>query len=72
MGCIYCNFDGECTLASEDCSTNPQGCDDNGDCMVESDPIPVDNCESYESDSMCHFCGADFNQGEDCTCGDSK
>lgn len=70
MGCIYSHA-GNCSMFSEDeVDGRPTGCDVGGGCMVEDDPVPADNCEYYESDSTCWKCGADYNQDEDCTCGD--
>ena len=79
VGCIFSdNTKGNCSLSSKD---HPiQGCNtDEYDeeeeaylCSVEGDPVPGDNCDSYESDSQCHQCGADYNAGEDCTCGEEE
>jgi len=50
MGCIHSDFDGECILWEKDSSYNPWGCDEeDGTCMVEEDPNPLDTCEDYES-----------------------
>jgi len=73
MGCIYSNFSGFCTMSTKD--IKPQGCGDEYSendemyaCETEDDPIPSDNCESYETDSGCSECGADYNAGEECEC----
>ena len=69
MGCIYCNYDGICQFFDEDeAEIRPNGCDNNGNCLVEDDPIPSESCEQYESNWMCYECGADFNADEECTC----
>ena len=76
MGCIYSNFDGFCTLSSssDPKDSQPQGCgeldesEDMYSCNVEDDPVPSDNCESYETDSGCNECGADYNADEECEC----
>ncbi len=75
MGCIYSNNDGYCTMSSKGNPT--QGCaegeyseeEEGYPCEVEDDPMPANNCETYESDYCCHECGADFNADEECTCG---
>jgi len=38
-------------------------------CAVDCDPIPSDNCDTYETDYGCPVCGADYNAGEDSECG---
>ena len=57
MTCIYSNFNGECTLADRsekygmtvvDPCTAPEGCDEQGYCMIEDDPHPEDSCAEYE------------------------
>ncbi len=73
MGCIYShNMSGLCTMSSKDSPV--QGCaegkynkeEEMYPCVVDEDPDP--DCECYESDAMCHGCGADYNAGEECTC----
>ena len=74
MSCIYSDCNGYCSLSSKE--SPMQGCskeeysegEDAYLCVVEDDPTPSDNCDSYESDSVCHECGADFNADEECTC----
>lgn len=68
MGCLYCDFDGKCQFF-EDKDNKPQGCNDDGVCLVDDDPDPSYGCESYESNWVCHECGADLNI-DDCTCED--
>ena len=70
MGCIY-SHDGICEFYDKsEIAGKPMGCDKNGNCVVEDDPIPSNNCESYESDWSCSYCGADMNSDEACTCED--
>lgn len=71
MGCIYNTFDGICQLWDEDnIEQSPPGCDKkDGACWCDEDPHPHNSCDSYESDSVCHECGADLNI-EECTCED--
>ena len=64
MGCLYCNFDGECELYSND--NGPSGQVD-GVCVVDEDPNPADSCEFYESNWTCPDCGVDLNV-EECKC----
>ncbi len=73
MGCIYSGImSGFCTMSSKDSPV--QGCamteydkeEEMYPCAVEDDPEP--NCEYYESDSVCHDCGADYNADEECSC----
>ena len=45
MGCLYSNFQGECTLKDHDRATG-----DPVYCVWEEDPDPSYGCESYESD----------------------
>ena len=48
MGCINnCMADGTCSLYD---GKQRQGCDENGVCVSENDPCPMDNCPDYESD----------------------
>lgn len=49
MGCIYSNFEGECTLWEQDSAANPDGCE-GPICIVEDDPEPEDSCHDYDSD----------------------
>jgi len=34
---------------------NPEGCDGEGNCVVEDDPCPSDTCNTFE----CNYCGGD-------------
>lgn len=65
MGCIYENFDGECTLWDD--SVESLGCDEKGYCICSDDPDPSIMCGNYESDWSCSECGADLNM-EECDC----
>ncbi len=49
MGCIYSDFDGNCTEHDGDIDEG-LGCDEDGNCEVESDEDPGQSCNSYESD----------------------
>ena len=69
MGCIYHNYEEECSLFEKDHPGSPQGCDKDGFCSVNEDPVPEDNCENYESDWSCRECGVDLNK-EECECED--
>lgn len=72
MGCIYNNFDGDCQFFdAEDGDTSPEGCDEEGICICEDDPDPVDTCQSYESNWTCSECGQDLNVDE-CGCEDEE
>ncbi len=71
MGCIYEDRSlqnaGDCTLCDEnDRDFGPPG-QEGGICVCSDDPDPSDSCDSYESDYVCHECGADLNVVE-CTC----
>lgn len=76
MGCIYEDrCEGLCMLATDmdgefDKEQAQQGCDDEGVCVVSDDPDPSQNCDAYESDWCCDFCGVDLNVDE-CECEDS-
>lgn len=51
MGCKHSNFVGQCTIWDEDdLDSAPEGCEDDGACVVEDDPSPEDSCGSYESE----------------------
>ena len=49
MGCIYCNFEGECSLFDENYDMG--GVDEHGFCICEDDPDPSYSCEYYEPNS---------------------
>ena len=49
MGCIYNNWDGECSIWDK--NIEMQGCDERGICVCDDDPNPEDSCEDYNSDS---------------------
>lgn len=53
MKCIFAEImTGKCTLCSESPLNYPQdyGVDEDGYCIVQEDPNPEDNCDSFESD----------------------
>ena len=50
MGCIYSNFEGECSMWDKDHPIDNMGCDDEGFCICGDDPDPSYTCETYESD----------------------
>lgn len=76
MGCIYEDREGICTLSiDDDCKPIKlqlmQGADEDAFCMTSGDPVPSDNCDSYESDWSCEECGVDLNEeGAGCKCRD--
>ena len=69
MGCIYSDFEGECSLYEQGHPNNPEGCVDDSTCCAEDDPLPGDTCGAYESDWLCSECDADLNINE-CECED--
>lgn len=48
MSCIYCDFEGKCSMFDEDYMEG-MGYDSFGNCVVDDDPVPGDNCQDYES-----------------------
>jgi len=68
MGCVYSDFEGRCNIFEKGEVNSPMDGKGDGICVYEDDPDPSISCETYESDSMCMDCGADFNQDEDCAC----
>ena len=52
MGCIYSNFNGECSMWDPEIDSSDLGVDpddtEHGYCIVEEDPNPEDSCSSYE------------------------
>lgn len=50
MSCKYCGFDGKCQINNPDDGIEHPGIDDEGYCVVESDPSPEDSCEEYDND----------------------
>lgn len=51
MGCKHSDINGLCQMFDEDdVEGRPEGCEDDGFCLVEDDPSPEDSCESYESE----------------------
>ena len=48
--CIYSNWNGECGMYDKGDSIIDIGCDKEGNCLVEDDPVPSDICIWFESD----------------------
>lgn len=46
MSCIYCDYEGYCTLFSKDIENDC--CSEEGVCCVCDDPDPSYSCENYE------------------------
>ena len=66
MGCLYNSWDGKCSV--HDPGFEMGGCGDDGICVVDDDPFPGDNCESFQDISrICDRCGGNA-VGECNTC----
>jgi hypothetical protein len=56
MGCIYENYEGECTMYDKDSNSSdnfensPYGWNFDGGCVCSDDPNPYNSCELFESD----------------------
>mgnify|MGYP006865015742 CR=1 FL=1 len=55
MGCVYSNWEGECSMFEEGTLCHPTGCDKDGDCWCEENPDPSYSCDSYEFDGNGEF-----------------
>lgn len=53
MSCLYSDFNGNCTLFDRDIQIDGMGHNNEGTCVVQDDPVPGLNCESFEC-SDCH------------------
>ena len=46
MDCVYCDFNGYCSMFDEDIEMH--GCDENGICICSSDEDPSILCDFFE------------------------